>query len=149
KSMKNVVALFGAMLLLQLPLQAQNLINAEKLSNQNYPSLEETFRDYALYHIPTSSFVSIIAAQPSTDASLSLQLPETGVWNLRLHNIPLRGENYAVHIADESGIRTMPGATAFTLGGYLAGDEGSRVSLTVSNGVLYGIIKTGGTEYFL
>lgn len=138
-----------AFILCSIPSIAQKTFKAQAVDSRSSASLRSHFTDYSLYHINTAEIRSFAKAHKSRKAEFALELPGIGTWQLSIAEHNILAKNYTLTVNTPEGRQTLPAPESITYAGHLSGKASSSVSLTITDDVIYGVVRDGSTEYFI
>ena len=81
--------------------------------------------------------------------NFELNLPGISTFNLSLQENDIRSADYQLTASGISGKQLLPKSACLTYSGKLLNESASSVRLTITPDLIYGIIKTNTTEYFI
>jgi PKD repeat protein/outer membrane lipoprotein-sorting protein len=146
---KKLLLYLVCLLLLITTISAQTKFVADRIENRSVTNLNSHFKDYSIFNINTSAIVDFTKNQKGINAVFELQLPGLTNWEFSIAEHDILSKDYTLTVNTPSGRTTMPKTACKTYRGYLSNVNDSRVSLTLDNSIIYGMIKSGDKEYFI
>jgi PKD repeat protein len=143
------LCLATASLLLSTLAFAQQTFIATTVDSRSSQSLRSHFSEYALFNINTAEIRNFAKAQKNKQVIFELQLPGLANWKFSIAEHDILSKNYSLTVNTAEGRKTYPRPETITYGGFLSDKPASRVSLTITDDIIYGIVKDGEKEYFI
>jgi PKD repeat protein len=128
---------------------AQQKFIANPVGKQAAVSLRSHFSEYSLFSINTSAITGFVQKQTNKHTSFELQLPGIADWKFSVVQHDLLSKDYTLTVNTAEGKTILPRPSCMTYTGYLSDVSDSRVTLTIDNDLIYGIVKSNGKEYFI
>ncbi|HEY6502475.1 MAG TPA: GEVED domain-containing protein [Chitinophagaceae bacterium] len=128
---------------------AQKQFTATAVNSEQSVQLRSHFSKYSLFSINTAEITDYARKQKTSKTDFSLQLPGFSNWKFSLAEHDILSKDYKLVVNSPEGQTLLPRPACMTYAGYLSDVSDSRVRLTIDNNVIYGIIKSGGNEYFI
>ena len=144
--MKNLYALLSLCLITNL-LFAQNF-KAEQINEINRAHTTH-FTNYKLYSLNTKNIKSFAKANATGMINFQIDFPSLETLSFKIVEDDILGENYKLTVGTSSNRIVYEKPACMTYEGFIADAPASRVRLTITDDILYGIIKTNTKEYFI
>ncbi len=145
--MKKLLSL-SVSLFLVITMQAQQKFTATAVNKSSVTSLSSHFFDYAVFKINTQAIRNYVS-HADNEIALELELPTFTNWKFSLEAHDILSSNYTLTVNGPTGKTTTPKPACITYRGFLSDAASSRVSLTITDDMIYGLIKKNNTEYFI
>ena len=107
--------------------------------------LDQKFTDYTLF---SQDFDAIESSLMDSDQNGIYEMSIAG-YNLNLYSYDLVASNYKAVVVDELGSTEIDVNTDINYRGYVDGDGGSIVALTISEGFIFGSIRQKDATVFI
>lgn len=127
---------------------AQEKFKASPLSKQSASSLQTHFSDYHLFRINTEQLNSFVS-RGENKINFELEIPSLTSFRLSLEAHDILSPDYTLTVNSAEGRKTYPKPANMTYRGLLTDVADSKVSLTITDGFIYGRIKKGEKEYYI
>jgi PKD repeat protein len=145
----SITGIIIPFLLFSHKIAAQKKFTANPVDSRSSQSLRSHFNNYSLFRINTSEIRTYAKAQQMRKANFELELPGLTNWKLAITEHDILSPSYSLTINSTQGKTVLSKPACMTYAGYLVNIPGSRVSLTIDNDIIYGIIRDGVHEYFI
>ena len=122
---------------------------AIRVNKQSQKHFEKNFKNYSLYQLDTKSLRKHTQSYKNQDIFLNLAFPEIESFNLRLKENNILSPDYQLILASKNGMQNLTERKQITYEGNIINQEHNKVRLTITNDIIYGIIKTEDKEYFI
>lgn len=142
------------LLLLLIPLsgraqQQQKRFSATAIDQAEHTNLNHLFTKYGLYHIATNELAQYVQTTANQGTYLTIDFPGTTTLQLFLHERDILTKDYQLRAGSADGIQPFPRPACMTYAGWLANDRYSTLALTITNTLLYGMIRDKQKAYFI
>lgn len=137
-------------LILPTSLAAQEKVSAQPIPMYAASSLSHIFKKYALFEINTDAvaqYVKKTAAQG--DIQLELDLPGYTSFPIKMHEHDILSKDYKLVVGSPQGRQEFSRPDCMTYTGELTNQGGSAVYLTLTNDLIYGLLKGASTSWFI
>lgn len=145
--MKYFITLAIILLSVSFGAQAQKF-EAVPVDKNIAANINSHFSAFSLYRIDTKAIDKYVHGS-SGNIPLSLNLPGFATWDLNLAAHDILDENYSVIVNTNRGKIALPKQECITYNGNLQSNAGSKVSLTITGSLFYGIIGNGSQTFFI
>lgn len=107
------------------------------------------FTNYKLYSINTKSIKSFAKANAAGMINFQIDFPSLETLSFKIVEDDIVSENYKLTVGNLSNRIEYEKPVCMTYEGFIADAPASRVRLTITDDILYGIVKTNTKEYFI
>jgi PKD repeat protein len=128
---------------------SQKVFTATTVDTRLSQSMRSHFTDYALFNINTAEIRNFAKNQKNKKAVFELQLPGVTNWKFSISEHNILSKNYTLTVNTGDNRKTFSGPESITYAGYLSDKPASSVSLTITDEIIYGVVKDGENEYFI
>ncbi|MCB0642584.1 MAG: PKD domain-containing protein, partial [Phaeodactylibacter sp.] len=143
--LRILLTVVGSFLLTTL-LTAQAVFDAPALKSSAIPSLDEQFKNYEVFQLDAAALHQY-SKTAGESVAFQLNLGSQFSWKIGLVPVELRAPNYVVR--NENGFLVPEEERARSYKGYLNGQSGAFVRMTMNQDFLYGYVKADGETYFI
>ncbi|MBC7948867.1 MAG: T9SS type A sorting domain-containing protein [Chitinophagaceae bacterium] len=149
RSILSFVAITLLLLTTTKQLAAQKTFVGNPVDSRTTPGMRTHFSRFSVFTIGSAEITEYAKSKKGKPAEFELQLPGFAHWKFSLTEHDILSKDYTFIVNGVNGSTQYPKPSCITYRGQLTDVPGSRVSLTIDNNVLYGIIRSGNTEYFI
>ena len=132
-----------------MAVSAQQKFSAVPVEKIFFKSLSTHFSNYSLFSINTAEIKQHAKMQQGSNIDFDLQLPGYGNWHLSIHENDILSKDYFLSITSANGKTIQAKPECMTYAGLLKNENNSRVSLTLTDDLIYGMIRSNSKEYFI
>ncbi|MEM9821293.1 MAG: hypothetical protein AAF985_09485 [Bacteroidota bacterium] len=119
----------------------------KQVQQKGLEHLNDQLRHYDVYQIETETFNTYVKSK-ETEIPVKLSLGDQYDWEMQLLENDLRGADYQVQVATESGVTTHPKGPNIAFKAY-ASNELGRVRLAIDNEFIFGFVEEDGETYYI
>ncbi|MBL7745539.1 MAG: T9SS type A sorting domain-containing protein [Chitinophagaceae bacterium] len=142
-------ALFFTLVIFSLPVLAQKKFVAGRVNASSGQRLNSHFVKYALFSVNTAGIAEHAKERKRNKTEFELELPGLTSWKFSITEHDILSKDYRLVINGQEGKIIMPRPACMTYAGFLSDVAKSKVRLTLDKDIIYGIVKSGETEYFI
>ncbi|HEX6430814.1 MAG TPA: M12 family metallo-peptidase, partial [Niastella sp.] len=136
--------------LLPTSLSAQEKVTAQAIPTYSATSLSHIFKKYALFKINTTDVAQYVKkAAAFGDIQLELNLPGYTSFPIAMHEHDILSSNYKLIVGTPQGRQEFSKPDCMTYTGELTNQGGSSVYLTITNELIYGMLKGSSKSWFI
>jgi len=129
--------------------KAQQVFTAIPLESRSVTSLSTHFTEYSLFQINTNGIKQFSKSRNGGNINFELQLPGYVSWEFSIEENDILAKDYFLSVVSPGGTTVLPKPECMTYAGVLKDQNNSKVRLTITNDLIYGIIKSNDKEYFI
>lgn len=122
---------------------------AVRVNKESQKSLDKNLKNYSLFRLDNEAIRKYALLNKNQNIFLKLTFPEIESFNLKLWESEVLSPDYQLIIASENGKQNLTERKQITYEGNITNQENNKVRLTITNDIIYGIIKTVDKEYFI
>ncbi|MEL6863409.1 MAG: PKD domain-containing protein [Bacteroidota bacterium] len=148
--LKTITTLFSILVFCSTIFAQSGVFSADQLIDPLAdPQLKRQFSEYKLFEIDAKEVFNYVSQDDRTDFQLSLQLGTDQRWDMQLETVQLFANHYRLTAQTANGVEMLPNTRVRTYKGALRHDPSSRIRMTLTNDMVYGMIELQDETWFI